>query len=327
MSSARRNPPAPACVNQWPINTFWQTSDERVSQHWYISFCLMMSALQDNLTGCVLQEKKNLNWATICYYYSLVHTARLLTFCVVGDYPRLHKPLKELYKAANMASYWKADPEDNRESEAGSVGPIRFNWLCDFSGWQTTDVDPSDFRMGTDELLARLTRTHDRKLKSLSSDVNRLGLLRNYANYESLLIAHEKHPVLVTELFERLAKLAKSASSNDTALAIATYKSYIQRSPLLENRRLAFKAISNQYVAGRLYTCLEEKVKCSKRSMKRLNSFHRSLRFRISGSIEQQGQTEQIEREIKMQQFEPKTSQMNRFQKKIENFEHRDYEQ
>jgi len=226
-----------------------------------------------------------------------------------------------------MPNYWKADPGNNWKTEAGSVGPIRFNWLRDFSGRPTTHVDPSDFRIGTDELLAMLTQTRDRKLKTLSSDVNRLGLLRTDANYESLLIAHEKHHVLVTESFKRLAKLAKSASSNAVSLEFDTYKLYIRRSPLLENRRPAFKAISNQYLAGRLYVCLEEKVKCSEMSLEKLNSLRRSLTFRISGSIEHQGQSEQIEREIKMRQFEHKTSLMKGFQEKIENLGRKDHEQ
>ncbi len=51
-------PPAPAS------HTYWRESDARVKQFWYVSFCLMMSSVQDRLTGLALREKGNLNWMT-----------------------------------------------------------------------------------------------------------------------------------------------------------------------------------------------------------------------------------------------------------------------
>jgi len=50
----------------WPISTYWCESPERVSQHWYISFCLLMSAVQDYLIGTSLKHSRNANWAVKC---------------------------------------------------------------------------------------------------------------------------------------------------------------------------------------------------------------------------------------------------------------------
>lgn len=83
-------------MNAWPSHAYWRESEARIKQQWYDSFCLMMTSAQDRLTGLMLRESGNLNWATTAFYYSGVHAGRLLCFVCTGDYPTGHAQLADL---------------------------------------------------------------------------------------------------------------------------------------------------------------------------------------------------------------------------------------
>ena len=319
-------PPEATPLDQCPIATYWRQSPEKISQHWYISFCLMMSAIQDYLTGLCLEEYGNLSWATTCYYYSLVHTARLFSFCVAGDFPKRHIDLRNLYKAAYMPAEWKADLTSLSEVRAGSISCVRFDWLNDFSGQSRISVCPSDVSSQIDRLFSRHKDKYEDKLRSFSLRLNRLGLLRSDSTYEPLLIAHEKYHVEVTGCFKRLVRSARSAGSDAALLAIRAYRSYILRCPLLNSRRATFRLLSNQYVVGRLYASLIDKIKSCDKALRKLSSFRKTLVFQVRKTEELESQYQQIQDQINMEQFLSKTSQMYRFREKIENLERRDYE-
>lgn len=317
-------PPEPTPPEQWPIHTYWQESEKRISQHWYISFCLMMSAVQDYLTGFFLHEKDNLNWATTCYYYSLVHTGRLLAFFIVGDFPTRHDELRNLYKKAYMPPDWKAEPLSMTEQQAGAIREVRFNWLNGFlerRGVANQQICPSIFSAKVNEHLNLSNKVDLDYLRRFAGSLNRLGILRTDANYESLIIAHEKEHRLVTDGFTRLVSAAKTAASESISLTIRSYKAYVNTSPLLNNQRDGFKLISNQYVAGRLYIALVEKVGTSNEVKESLESLCKSLTFDILESLEHSEHAEQIEQLIKLEQFDSKQSLMRKFLEKVERFE------
>lgn len=300
-------PPEPTPPKQWPIDNYWRESNKRISQHWYISFCLMMSALQDYLTGLVLQEKNNLSWATTCYYYSMVHTGRLLAFCTIGDYPTRHIDLRNLYR--------------NR--------PVRATWLNRFIEGGLAQTD--SVRIDRDALVAAprglfdelgTSSNLDVRIRSFSRKLDCLAELRTDSNYEPLLIAHEKHHVLVTESFERLVTAASSAASEATSLAVGAYTAYVNASHLLNGHRDSFKLLSNRYVRDRLYMCLLEKIGPNNEAKEKLKSLCKSLRFKIRATAKQLEQAEQIEEQINLEQFESKQSLMNEFRNKIRNLEY-----
>ena len=280
-------PTEPTPPEQWPINNYWQVSNERISQHWYISFCLMMSAVQDYLTGLVLEGKDNLNWATTCYYYSMVHTGRLTVFCKVGDFPTGHGALRNLL----------------------NNGQANLDWLN------------SKFLRDSGTHTSLQWRESNEQIDIFSQKLSRLGELRTDANYESLIIAHEKKHKLVTDGFTRLVNAAGTAASEAVSIAINSYKSYVNTSPLLDARRGGFKIISNQYVTGRMYIALIEKVETSNEGNESLESLRKSLEFEVSEIPENSQQAGQIEEQIMLEQFESKQSLMKKFLEKIRSFE------
>lgn len=293
-------PPESTKPEQWPIHTYWQESNKRISQHWYISFCLMMSALQDYLTGLFLYEKDNLNWATTCFYYSMVHAGRLVSFCITGTYPTQHLHLRKLY--------------DNQS--------VSLNWLNQFIKNRTIqDTTVNDFLQGASEFLETLGDSDQtsKKLKTFSEQLCSLGELRNDVNYESLIIAHEKYHNLVTEVFWDLSDAALQVSLNATSLAILTYKTYILKSSLLNDRREAFKCISNEYVSQRLKKYTQEKIKDSSECKKDLSKFCVDLKFEIDAKKDSK-QASEIKKQISMTAFEPKMLRMSQFSEKVRKF-------
>ena len=104
---------------------------------------------------------------------------------------------------------------------------------------------------------------------------------------------------------------------------MSVYKSYVSNSPLLEDRRDAFKCISNQYVRGRLETCLKEKAKESKHAAKELHEISAGLIFETSGASNYSEQTTEIERQSSIGVFGEKQSLMENFLCKVKEFEAR----
>ena len=96
----------------------------------------------------------------------------------------------------------------------------------------------------------------------------------------------------------------------------------VNTSLLLNSRRDGFKLISNQYMAGRLYSALVEKVGASNEVKESLESQCKFLTFNILESLEHSEHAEQIEQLIKLEQFDSKQSLMNQFLEKIKALEH-----
>lgn len=305
-SSAHANPQRRhAEPQQWPINTYWQDSEKRISQHWYTSFCLMMSALQDYLTGTYLKEKDNLNWATTCFYYSLVHTGRLFAFCIMGYFPTRHIDLRDLYQNQ----------------------PVQLDWFNEFieSGIRRRNlmwIEPNNFLLRVAELLNASDgmRNAPEQIRFFSDQLSSLAQLRTDANYESLIIAHEKYHIFVTEEFWKLSDAAQIAASKAVELAIKAYKAYVISRPLLIDRRDAFMAISNEYVNFTLKDHLQEKIVGSEEAEKELLEFCDRLLFSIGDTKKYSKETLGIEKEISMATFDEKTSLMNKFYEKVERF-------
>lgn len=226
-------PPTPVC--RWPVNTYWQESPQRVSEHWYISFCLMASAIQDFLSGSVLRDSGNLNWAVTCRYYSMVHTGRLLSFITVGDFPTQHRSLQDIY-----------------DGDAMQIRPVGFDWLSRFPGSGCSRPRVEVYALLAEmQQLAKLTpdaASFESRLQSFGRRMPHLASLRNDSNYEALLIAHEQNHIRVTDLFRRMEKAASVAASEAIELSSTAYCTYMEGHPLLEADRATYLAASNHYV-------------------------------------------------------------------------------
>lgn len=241
--------PPPADLRLCDSHRYWRESDARIKQCWYVSFCLMMSSVQDRLTGLALREARNLNWATTAFYYSAVHAGRLLCFLCAGDYPTAHADLANLLAPAGN-------------------GRVRFDWLNKFRAYVggTPGAQVAAPQGTPAQLRSSLLRTVGAGFPGASARVDRFAPLlsafknlRNDANYESLLIAHEKEHFLVTKGFDELAQAANDVSDIATEMATALYAENLVTGDPFAQDRDRFLAAHRLYLRGRFERSLIEK--------------------------------------------------------------------
>jgi hypothetical protein len=269
-----RAAPPPLDVKDWPSHAYWRESDARVKQLWYVSFCLMMSSVQDRLTGLALQESGNLNWATTAFYYSGVHAGRLVCFVCTGDYPTSHTTLAALLAPTQA-------PRTPRPAR-----PFYFDWLDKFTRYVGTSpvgaagpVAPSPrpdrdaIVRAIDTNLPGVRPAFDRFAPLLATFKN----LRNDCNYEALLIAHEVNHFEVTEGFNDLVASAASASGLAVDLAVAAYSEHVQRAACFGASRPQFHAAHAQYLSGRFSESLQQKFNGSTTAMTELQRIRDGL--------------------------------------------------
>lgn len=293
-------------LGEWPSYRFWTKTPERVAQHWYVTFCLLMSAIQDSLIGMALQDKKNLNWSVTTSYYGMIHTGRLLCFVISGSFPKGHYDLCNLLK--------------------DSTQPVQLNWLQKFvkdlgpRAAEETDVRTSLCRRDIADKLKRWDSGIVPELESFSNRMDKLRRLRNNSNYEALLIAHEKKHVIVTDCFAKLAVSAQAAARDSMKLAARIYRLYVERSPLLENKRVTFKNLSNEYVKGRLYLGIKEKLYSFRPATEALLELSVTLKFCLPSESRDESNLSELKDFISIHKFGGKTALMEDFSRKIEDF-------
>ena len=302
----------------WPINTHWSQHRE---QHWYISFCLLMSAIQDHLSGLALHASHNLNWATTCHYYSMVHIGRLLCFCVVGDYPTGHAALRSFLTSASRLE-GRPNQDERSESHEPHDRPIEFNWLKTFESYlvqNKTRVSLGAFAEQTARLLAE-PAVDAASLRSFSAQLEHLGGLRTDANYEALIIAHEKQHERVEGAFRELIEAAESAAARSVTLGVAFYRQHLLSAGLLEGDRSSFIVMSNRYVKERLKATLQEKFSKCREARQDLKKRCSALRIKRQRLTDASG-IGLIETQIEFQHFGPKSALMHDFSRKIAAFQ------
>lgn len=248
--------PLPPDVMDWPSHVYWRDSDAHVKQLWYVSFCLMMSSVQDRLTGLALQESDNLNWATTAFYYSGVHAGRLVCFVCCGDYPSGHADLAALF-APTQAPQIQHPPRR-----------FHFDWLEKYKRHVATHPvraaeavvpnprpDRNAIVRAIDTSLPLIRPAFDAFAPLLATFKN----LRNDCNYEALLVAHEVNHFTVTQGFHQLVTSAAAASRLAVDLAVVAYSEHIRREACFDACRPQFHAAHSVYLRGRLERSLRQK--------------------------------------------------------------------
>jgi hypothetical protein len=265
-----------------------------------------MSATQDSLVGMALQDNKNLNWSVTASYYGMIHTGRLLCFVISGSFPKGHYDLCNLLK--------------------DSKRPFQLNWLKEFvrdlgrRPAEKTDVRTSLCHRDIVDKITRWDSGIVQELESFSNRLDKLRGLRNNSNYEALLIAHEKKHVLVTKCFDKLAESAQAAAQHSLKFAARIYRLYVERFPLLENKRETFKHLSNDYVKERLYVGIKEKLYSFRPATKALLELSETLTFCMPSDSRDESTLSELEDFISINRFGGKTALMTDFRFKIEDF-------
>ena len=194
---------------------FWNESDTRKDQKFYVAFCLLESALGDYAVARDTHIHNKLNWASTTYYYSLVHALRLVCFIPLGDFPTGHSELAKLYKDGTL---------ENRR-----------RWLQQFIRdlGSDTPIDRISFRRtaiatyfgGNEHAI------YDNKLKKWGKILDASRKCRNDSNYEGLIIAHEHVHQLVTDDFNKLANLFRKICEEILPEVILLFRIFIDKNP------------------------------------------------------------------------------------------------
>lgn len=250
---------------------YWRETPARVKQLWYTSFCLMMSSVQDRLTGLALRETGNLNWATTASYYSAVHAGRLVCFVCAGDYPTGHADLSDLLA-----------PREARTSQRPRR--IHLDWLGRFRRYVESRRTADDTRLelhrcsliaAIDATLPGVRATFDQFAPLLTHFKN----LRNDCNYEALLIAHERNHTVVTDGFNELAEAAQSVSNLAADLAVTAYSEHLKQAECFHAERERFHAAHSAYLTGRFAQSLGDKFQGSGCAMDELHRIQARLEW------------------------------------------------
>ena len=276
-------------------NILWFKNKDKTAQHWYITFCLLMSAAHDHLTGVSLFQSENLNWSITANYYSMVHSARLLCFLEYGDFPMSHKALQKIF-----------NPENN--------GFVMFDWLRKLYNELeniTGEENPASVKVNVSDLRNTLDPNGN-----IGCILGALGKLRNESNYEALLIANEKNHIYVTERFQELARLAQKASDLAFECAINQYTTAVNKGNWEHWGPLYIAAESNEYVRLRMLYDLRRKFGGKVETDSFLSSLEKKLIF-SSKDLPVIEENNSFEEAIRMEFFNEKMSLMQAFENKI----------
>ncbi len=140
---------------------------ERLGQRIYTIVCLLWSALHDRIVGEGLRARHP-NWRAIASYYSMVHSVRLVWFVLYGGYPKGHSQL-----GAAMSGDGAARADWSHGDLRAGRAPIH----CDaLRGALQIGLKREDLAQ---------------RLNSIGQLFSAAVRLRNDANYESLVLAHQ----------------------------------------------------------------------------------------------------------------------------------------
>lgn len=197
----------------WEQSNTYQDKYKYQDKKFYVAFCMLESALSDYAIARDLHLHNKLNWACITYYYSLIHALRLICFMAKGDFPKRHDKLAYLFKGKNVNGGWLEIFLRQSENNSTKVNTVKLN---------LQDIISSPVLENTCNV--------EQKLRRWGDILDKARNLRNYTNYEGLIIAHEHAHMKVTENLRDLAKLLKKAAEEILPEVIEFFKNFIDSS-------------------------------------------------------------------------------------------------
>jgi hypothetical protein len=198
---------------------YWKQNVQFQDQKFYTAVCLLSAACSDYAIGIELSETK-LTWAATALYYSMVHCGRLACFLALGDFPKSHSKLADLFLNGKTN---------------GSTWMMGFKRFLD-----AEELEPEGSFSCADMV------THFRGLLPEASNIraefkvwgeifSSARILRNDSSYEGLLIAHEYNHKKVTHALENLVRLLRRASETVLPQAISFMKAFVSSSERTEH--------------------------------------------------------------------------------------------
>lgn len=193
-------------------NDFWNRDTTHRDQKFYTAFCILQSAMSDYALGCDLKSRNCLNWSATAYYYSMVHSSRLICFLAEGDFPTNHQKLASLFS---------------------SSGNVKTTWLNNFNG--TPGIDTS--RSQISNYYAGSSLITDSLLEKMGNVLIHSCDCRNDSNYEMLLMAHELNHEYVSPSFDKLTRSLNIHAESFIQVAIDAFKIFVDTNGGTQNPR------------------------------------------------------------------------------------------
>lgn len=301
-------------LSNFQSNRFWNRNDKTTAQKLYIALCLYTSAASDFAVGFDLKESGKLNWSTTASYYSLFHSARLIIFLALGDYPKGHKDIQLLFTS-------EASESNNRAFSC--------SWL------KTMKKDPSisDFDSEQSEKFTfnQIITYYKNILKftdsyllfnSMGKILNNAKDLRNDSNYEALLIAHEYDHQKVSKYFLDLSNAMSDGSKLSLKIAAKCFEHYANNEPSFESKRDIYKFFIQEYITVRLYSSIitrtgDKSIPEVKKCTKVLeNLIAQNHHFTDIENVDHQ--LNKLNNLVSFREFDPKQKLMEKFKKEID---------
>ncbi len=205
------------CSHSEAALLFWNEDNRKRDQMFYVAFCILASVLGDYATARDLEKHCKYDWGIAAYYYSILHSLRLLCFISTGDFPTSHSNLAQLFM--------------------GSAAP-RDSWLQKLIGRDDRNREIRHalgvYPLTRCELIAGLERIHSQlsvdEINSLGNLLGSAKRLREAVTYEGLLSAHQHGHSLMTEAYLECLSRMRSASVTAIRLAVEAFKQFIENS-------------------------------------------------------------------------------------------------
>ncbi|HEY6271774.1 MAG TPA: hypothetical protein VIX19_07250 [Terriglobales bacterium] len=330
-------------------NEFWSYSDERRSQRFYVALCEFTSALLDYGTGIDLLNRKaiapttfhsdgttaetgRLNWASTCFYYSLVHLGRMLVFLPLGDFHMSHDELARCFSG-------RQDPPQRPQSQCPKCGwplarPKKQKDETDGLRKTAKDLSSHGAIQETDKIrgvyakfeeLERFyadlvgERTEEQKteerLRWFGEALKLAKELRNNNNYEALLIAHEYDHDLMTQCFWALARTTKDLAHKSLELFGGWFARYLEtnRGEPWDCATVGKIGFARRFFEHRVLEATQAWY--GKETGKSVE--HLIKPIIVLATSEDRASTDQIRDHIKLDMFSPKRSLMQGFEQKV----------
>ncbi len=205
------------------IQEFWEGDYRKIDQKFYAAYSIFSSAVLDYAVARYLERRSVYSWSIIAYYYSMLHSMRLLCFIAVGDFPTSHRTIIQLFE--NGSWHW---------SEGSSWVRRRLKISKDIENIEEFHV--------TREYLASKLREYslgfsEEEIKHLGEVMKEAKKVRESVNYEGLLIVHQFWHYHLTSKFEEAVSCMQKASKMFLERAVRAFLTFIQGSEHLENPR------------------------------------------------------------------------------------------
>lgn len=292
-------------INDLTSNQYWNQSTQRKIQKFYIAFCLLNSAIFDYSVGLDLKEQSKLNWSASCFYYSMVHCARLLIFIPFGNFPSGHQEMIKFLTINTIPSSEKK----------------KFNWLYNFTKDYEFILKFNEYEFSQDILINYYNNNYrDLNFKENINNISQILInsknLREGSNYEALLIAHENFHGVVERLFENLSSTLSIKSEDILKFSLIVFKKYVIVGDFsFDTDKL--KSYINLYIQEKLLKRIVSRIR-NESSKNQIKDLLNSFLYPNTADLDISSKAE-LESHFSMEQFSLKSRLFQEYFRRIDN--------